>query len=174
MEQTETPVRELIPIKIRPATADDLRFVLHSWIRSFGQSSIKHALNLSEWLICKSYEKILTKRLPEMEVLIAASPEDDTQILGYMAYEEKSQTCALHFVYVKDYIRGERICQRLLERLPRTVLRTYSYPAGKAWANRVIKEFHFNPFHLLGIFIDDPKENLRHDKIEKCVSVPAS
>ena len=175
MEQSK-----LIPIVIRLATADDLRFVYHSWIRSFGASNIKHDLGLSEWLICRSYEKIIGKRLSDMSVLVAASPEDDTQILGYVVYEVRNHAPSVHFCYVKDFIRKEGIGGRLITKaLNGSMSGYYSYPIKNQVSKHLVSKFKlsFNPFHLLGVFIEDPRSpggKKEYDQIKVHSNVSAS
>lgn len=146
-----------IDLNLREMAKDDYRFIIHSWARSFSVSRVISKLHMNEWLACKSYAAILEQRLPAMSGIIACNPEDETQIFGYLVFDDHESAATIHFVYVKDYLRNNGIGSLLSCTLIEKSINS-SYPEYGFLKQVLKKEISFKPFHLLGIVINDPKE----------------
>jgi GNAT superfamily N-acetyltransferase len=106
-------------IEVRPyRKAEDLNFVYSSWLRSYKHSSywakrIRHNVFFAGHQAMLNY--LFAK--PTFQCAVACSPEDPTQIFGYLAYEKATEGAQpiVHFVFVKDDFRKMGVARKLFE-----------------------------------------------------------
>lgn len=99
-------------MNLRPATANDFNFIANSYLKSYRYGpETKH-------LISDIYFDVYKERLNHMidtsQVLVACSPEDEDQILGYVIHGKAHGKSVLHYVYVKHFMRNTKIAKTLL------------------------------------------------------------
>lgn len=140
------------PYFFRPYTPDDIPFIQGSWGSSYYNNVLNYRfLNPDEFHAHHRpiRESILNK--PNVAVIICASKEDPTHILGYSVVESLPNSSAqiLHYIYVKtafrtereakDSAHGERIGSQLVRRsiTKRPVLYTHATIA----AERILKKY---------------------------------
>lgn len=121
-------------VAFRPYRPGDRNFVLSSWRDSY-RNSIRHP-DLSAWIRKSAYHDAhnlyIATALDSDVVLVAVSPEDDDQILGWCAYGDGTR----HYVYVKELYRRRGIGSALLAEMPPGEP-THRTPAGDALLARV-------------------------------------
>jgi GNAT superfamily N-acetyltransferase len=89
---------------IRHQTEHDQSYILNTWLMNFRCSNhlermIRHNVYFEEQT--HLIQKILTKS----KVIVAVDLEHDSQIFGYLVYNEVAHTKIIHYVYVKSPFR---------------------------------------------------------------------
>lgn len=101
-----------LPIKIRPATDQDVAFILNSWLKSYREHG-PIAQHVSNTIYFASHHKILQKVIKRATTLVAVNENDDSQIYGYAVGERIEGHFVIHFVYVKQGFRKMGIATSL-------------------------------------------------------------
>jgi hypothetical protein len=129
-------------IDIRPAEANDVPFILSTWLKGlkYGNSWYKLIQNNVYYQV---YHKVIENILlnPNTRTSVACLKEDPSVILGYMVTTEDR----LHWCHVKVAWRNNGIATKLLPAGITTV--THVTDAGKAIFLKK-KTWIFNPFVL--------------------------
>lgn len=102
-----------LPIKIRPATDNDVPFILNSWLKSYRDNG-PIAQNVPNTIYYAGHHKILQKIIRRSQVLVACDEKDESQIFGYASAERIDGHFVLHFVYIKQQFRKMGIGTSLL------------------------------------------------------------
>ncbi len=107
------------PYTFRPYFKDDVNFIHSSWGQAYYYGDNYHDLLSPDEF--HYYHRPIRERFfnrPTAAVIVCASKEDDSLILGWIAVERplESRGIILHFVYVKAAFKGEGIFQGLLSR----------------------------------------------------------
>ncbi len=88
-----------------------MHFVFKAWISSFEGSPWAGVVPAHVYYdIAKMSINQLLHR--GMKIALAVNPDDDNQIIGFIAYESSGPL--LHYLFVKDLFRGEGVAKALL------------------------------------------------------------
>lgn len=100
-------------ILIRPVEKSDLPFIYNSWLKSYKISLINRYMDDTQYFAYHHdvFEYILNKST--CKCMIAASPSDPQQILGYIVAEHWSAVVLMHWVYVKEAARNVGVARQL-------------------------------------------------------------
>jgi len=103
-------------INLREAQDQDVPFVTNSWLKSYrhGGSMTKHVPNDVYYA---QHHAVLERILPRGVVVVACDSGDPDHILGWMHSELLDEAFVLHYVYVKNSVRGHRIMRSMMERV---------------------------------------------------------
>lgn len=107
-------------VAYRAATADDVPFILDSWMKSWRKSP---------WAGCivnNSYFKVQRETIEQLiargaKLEVACSPTKPTQILGWVCSElttDPEPRTVIHYIYVKDPYLRLPIAATLVQRSP--------------------------------------------------------
>lgn len=98
---------EQLPIILRPATQDDVNFVLNSWLKSFKESSWFNISGKPYW---RGHRLLILKLMRTKELTIACMKDDTNAIVGWSCTEPG----VIHYVYVKRPFRRFGVAKTLL------------------------------------------------------------
>ncbi len=106
-----------IPLAFRPyRPATDRNWLFATWIGCYEKSP--WAGCLPRHLATSVHKAVINTLLDTgMTVTVAVNPDDDDQLIGFIAYEKPQADLygVLHFVAVKDLFRRSGVATRLLE-----------------------------------------------------------
>lgn len=97
---------------LRPGAVGDVAFIRDSWKRGYVDGG--RAPNCERVLLWEGTADLITALLKRSSVFVAVSPEDDTQLLGWVCFERRGRVVILHFVHVKHVFRKRGLCRALL------------------------------------------------------------
>lgn len=100
-------------VQIRNATEADVPFIFNSWLKSYRNSNF--AKNVSNPVYFDFHHKVIEKILQRAQVLILCSPDDSTQVFGFLVNETVDSVPVVHYAYVKYAFRGMGLCSMLLK-----------------------------------------------------------
>lgn len=142
--------------EFRPYVPGDIPFIQSSWGSSYYDGTgIKHDLSPQEF---HEFHRPIREHFlnrPTAAVIVCAWQKDPDTIIGWIAVEKprKSPGLVLHYIYVKQAFKGEKIAQKLVQMaLP---MRPIFYTHLTEKANKIMRknaedftEFIFVP-HLV-------------------------
>ncbi len=128
-------------ITTRPAVAEDVPFILSTWLKGLRFGNLWYRL-IDAKVYFKVYHSVIAQVMskPTVKVTIACLKEDPSVILGYSVVEGNK----LHWVQVKRAWRNIGIAKGLVPVTIDTV--THLTDVGKAIFQK--KKLTFNPFNL--------------------------
>lgn len=102
---------------MRPATPDEMDFVLDSWLKSY---------KFSPWAGVQENHKYFVNQREAIEALLARGavltvaewPETE-RVAGYICHEHKDSVDVVHYVYVKDHWRKMGVGKSLVNHVSR-------------------------------------------------------
>lgn len=102
-------------MKIRPMRDGDVNFILSTWLRSYYEELKRYGQKGCPYpkddVFFQGHQEEIKKNLPGMTVNICVAPDDDNQIIGWAATDNK----CLHYIYVKQVFRKMGVAKKLLE-----------------------------------------------------------
>lgn len=101
-----------LPVVLRLATEADLPFIFNSWLRSYRNSY--QAKQIEANIYYAEQHKILEVLLEKYDTIIACSPEDSTQIYGFINAGYTDNFFTLNYIYVKHTFRKMGVGKMLL------------------------------------------------------------
>lgn len=107
MSETSETVQSARPV-IRLARETDVPFILQSWLRSYWAGN---AFQVDPKIYSRSFHLFISKLLEHSAVWVAAVPEDEDCIAGWLAH----YCNALHYVYVKGSLRRQGIARQMID-----------------------------------------------------------
>lgn len=147
------------PYTFRPYTLDDIPFIHSSWGDSYyGNNGGYQQLTFEEFQ--DRYHRPIRNRILDSKdtaIIVACAKDLPEHILGYIVLEDLADTPfhILHYVYVKQAFKGQRIATELMDRVlhKRPVLFTHqtqiskriitnNWRAGKGYFERFIYTPH--------------------------------
>lgn len=146
---TETLTTPAGSILLRPSVAADLPFVKDTWKRSFRDSPF--AGPIPNHLYHPVYGQVLDYLMgrEDVRVEVAANPESDGQVFGYVVSEEGFDAPCLHWIYVKRVYRGYGVAKSLLKRagipLDSRFYYTFKGPQARKLAQKAPLAIHRQP-----------------------------
>ena len=136
-----------IPICLRQATADDISFVFHSWLKSYYELGFS-SRGVSPAIYFKSQHVLISAILQHSTILIAAPEGDDLTILGFVVFGRIEGQAAIHYAYVKAAFRRAGIGGQLMNTarslLGERIMATHLTELGR----HILKDTVYNPYLL--------------------------
>jgi GNAT superfamily N-acetyltransferase len=104
----------MIPkMKLRAPNLDDANFIFNSWLKSYRNSAF--AKPQCNTVYYSNYKAIVNNLLERGLVLVACNEEDESQVFGYIVYEDlPNDNLLAHYIYVKHTYRKMGIAKRLI------------------------------------------------------------
>lgn len=100
-------------VQIRSATEADVPFIFNSWLKSYrGANAVK---SVSNPVYFEFQHKTIEKLLQRSQVYMLCSPDDSSQVFGYVVCEKIEEIPVLHYAYVKYAFRGMGLCKLLMQ-----------------------------------------------------------
>ncbi len=122
-----TQAAESLPtFSIRGGNADDIPFILDSWVTSNRPGNFGSDNGRSYYPAEKSRIRDLLLRLG-MTIRVAHVPDTEDAILGYAVLEPSPTAAVLHYVFVKRDARRLGICRALVGDLVSTPIVEYAH-----------------------------------------------
>lgn len=132
---------------IRPGVVEDIRFIFNSWLKSYRDANA--VAGVPNTLYFKGQHEVVERILarPGLLVLVACTPEDEKQILGYVVASETKAGTVLHWLYVKHPFRGFGIARELEKRAVHSSS-SVQYSHRTKYVDGIVKRrgYIFNPF----------------------------
>ncbi len=134
-----------LPIRVRPASVDDVPFICSSWLKSYrGADAVKDVPSRTYYYY---QHRVLEELLPRSVTLVACLEDDPNTIVGYLTYEVVDTALVVHWLYLKHTFRRMGIAKELLKlaadaEKPPAIFYTH-YTRACLWAP---KEFSYNPY----------------------------
>ena len=100
-----------IPISIRPLKAEDVPFIIHSWLNTLRYEYPFRYMETPLKSFFSQLQARIKDHMAEIPALVATNTEDDDQIFGYLVYEPG----IIHFAYTKEPFRRLKVFKRLQE-----------------------------------------------------------
>lgn len=100
-------------VQLRNAIEADVPFIFNSWLKSYrGANSVK---SVSNPVYFEFQHKTIEKLLQRSQVYVLCSPEDSSQVFGYIVCEKVEEIPVLHYAYIKYAFRGMGLCRLLMQ-----------------------------------------------------------
>lgn len=138
-------------VYVREHNEKDIPFIYKSWLVNFRDSNNLEAL-IDKQIYFDSHKKIIDKILEQSTCLIAANPDDEDQIFGYVIFDNYKKLQILHYVYVKAPYRRLGIAsllKKLAFKLPHAIVT--SHHTRMSMVLRDKWNLVFNPYILLDL-----------------------
>jgi|GEM_PF-1588207 len=100
-----------LPIVLRLANQEDVAFIFNSWLKSYKTSNF--AKGIEPTVFYSEHHKLLERLLKNYDTIIACSPDDSTQIYGFINGGYTDNFFTLNYVYVKHTFRRMGIAKSL-------------------------------------------------------------
>lgn len=130
-----------LPILLRPANAEDVGFIFNSWLKSFRNS--EYASEIPNEIYFSEHHKLIERLLQKYEVIVAANPEDPSQIYGFICAGLTDGVFTLHYVYVKHTFRRMGIGAALLNAFEHDPEFAAIYTHKSRSAKHLAKKYNF-------------------------------
>lgn len=97
-------------ITVRPATADDLDFIIHSFLMGFWGSPSVRGMNRDEYFVMMRPRFKSALLHPSVLVQVACAEDDPSTLVGWAA----TASDTLIWAYVRKPMRGMGVCRAML------------------------------------------------------------
>ncbi len=134
-------------IKLRGATESDMNFIYNSWLKSYKNSLI--GKTMTNDVFFTNHKQVISEILnsPLTSIVVAVSPEDNDQILGFACIETSPSYNVLHYVYVKFTFRKFGIASSIIDGLGGWDRFKFVTHLPKNWKTVSRKHnVHYNPY----------------------------
>lgn len=127
-----------LAIRIRPFRESDAGTVATDWLKSFHLSHYAGPIPMD--LYWPTYRTAINRLMwsTRVTILMACSPDDDSQTFGWITAERKIQPI-VHFLYVKQVFRHQGIAKMLMAAADIPTGLTFIYTFKTPAAARLIK-----------------------------------
>ena len=102
-------------MKIRPMREGDVNFILSTWLKSYYEELKRYGHKGAPYpkddVFFQGHQSRIKEHLPSMTVLVCVAPDDDNQIIGYLACDNKT----LHYAYTKNVFRKMGVFKALVK-----------------------------------------------------------
>ena len=146
------------PVLFRPYQSSDLAFVASSWLLSYRSSQpTKYIGNDDYYATLHPLVEALARGVRgtgTATTLLAVNPEDSDQIYGWVSYGHLGPVPVLHYVYVKELFRRQKIATQLLDQAGFTHGSAFFYtflPRGAEHLRPLYPAAAYNPFLLFQV-----------------------
>ncbi len=136
-----------LPVRLRNMQAEDKNFILNSWLKSYRKAPAVRRMENNAYFHEQS--KIIKDLLENVNVLIACSAEDSTQIYGYLVSQRIDNVFVMHYLYTKLPFRNCGIGKMLIAGRDHELGKLAAvYTHHTDQANRLAYKYKFmyNPF----------------------------
>lgn len=133
--------------EIRDAVADDLNFILSSWLKSYRQSS-QFARYIPSRLYFEWHQKVIKRILERRttKVRVAYTPGSPEVILGYFVAEDQGDVSVAHYLYVKKAFRRFGIAKELFSNFG---YMEYTHMTDECrWILNKVLSLVYNPYRI--------------------------
>ena len=117
------------PVRVRPAHAGDVGFIIDTWRQSFREESYLFRYNRDLYFRLMSMHITGLMKGAGAMLLVACDPSDEDTIVGFVALTGPE----LHYVYVRDSFRKHGVARLLLSGQD---VETHSFQTG-AFVRRI-------------------------------------
>lgn len=133
-------------VQVRPAGADDLPFILDTWMKTFRTASAAKRVDTS--LYFEGQRRRIYRLLARCDARVIVDPEEPTSILGYVVSELRDGELVVHWAYVRPAFRKFGLLRLLIATAPRHVALTYTHQTdhGRQVGRRL--KAAFNPYAI--------------------------
>lgn len=100
------------PVRLRPATQEDVGFIFNSWLKSFRYSTF--AKDITNTVYFTNHHKVIEDRLKNNQTIIACNDADPSQIFGFINAGLTDGILCINYIYVKQTFRNLGIGKILL------------------------------------------------------------
>lgn len=140
-----------LPIRLRPATQDDVPFLFSSWLKSYKYSL--WAKNITNTIYFAEHHKVIERLLKNYNVIIACNNDDPTQIFGFICAGKVDGIFCLHYIYVKHSFRNLGIGKQLLNAFQHDASTAAVYTHHTRIAERLAPKYNFvyHPYLLINL-----------------------
>ena len=134
---------------IRSAAKADVSFIIHSWLHSFREGDMVEGVPNQVYF--HNHHKVIESILKRATVLVLCLPEDPNVILAWICVEAHENGLVIHYLYVKNEFRKNRLGSKLLAEVltseaPPVVFCTHRVrPMGVEFRKR---GYIYNPYML--------------------------
>jgi hypothetical protein len=90
-------------------------FIFNSWLKSYRNANA--CKSISNPVYFDFQHKLIEKILKRSQVEMLCSPDDPTQVYGYIVSERIEGVIVLHYCYVKYAFRGIGLCSMLMQHI---------------------------------------------------------
>lgn len=104
-----------LPFIFREMVDGDEPFIFNSFLKSFKANST--AYYTDNQIYYKNQSELINYLLDNCHTLIACFPEDPEMIMGYIIYEHIIKTLVIHYIYVKNSLRLQKIASNMIQPL---------------------------------------------------------
>lgn len=100
-------------VQIRNAIESDVPFIFNSWLKSYRGANA--AKNISNPVYFDFQHQAIESLLKRSQVFVLCSPDDQSQVFGYVVCEKLEDIDIVHYIYIKYAFRGMGLGQMLLK-----------------------------------------------------------
>ena len=130
-----------LPIRIRPATQDDIGFIFNSWLKSYRNSHF--AKFITNTVYYENHHKVIEQLVKDNEVKVACNENDPNQLYGYICAGRLDGFFVCHYIYVKHSFRAMGIGKSLLNSFNHDADTASIYTAHTRICDRLAPKFNF-------------------------------
>ena len=137
--------------RLRPMIEDDLPFLFNSWLKSYRFSHFGEKITTTIYF--EDHHKVIDKILKNNQVIMACSPEDSSQLFGYIVAGREDDILVLHFIYVKHTFRNMGIGKTLLDAVGHSSDVASVYTHHTRMADKLSSKYNFvyHPYLMFNI-----------------------
>lgn len=140
-------------ISLREYEETDIPFIFKSWLVNFRASNYLEDI-IDHDIYFEFHKRLVEKILSDSICLLAANPEDESQVFGYIAYRKIKGLNILHYIYVKAPYRRLGIAEFLLdfvfEKKRQTIVTTHYTRMARVLRRKW--NIVFNPYLLFDLY----------------------
>lgn len=142
--------QEGLPLRIRPATNEDIGFIFNSWMRSYRDKGTG-CKNVPTVIYDQNQHKLIERLLQNATTLIACNDEDPSQIFGYICAEYIQGAFVVHYAYTKHSMRKFGVFSHLLNAFQHdaTVAGCYTHQTSVAYRLENKYQLIYHPYLLV-------------------------
>lgn len=134
---------------IRSAMPSDAAFIIHSWLQSFRDGDMVEGV--PNQVYYHNHHKLVASLLRKAAVTVLSDPSAPEVIFGWFCWESCDRGIIIHYAYVKNEFRNNRLGTRILNEIlkseqPEYVFATHRVnPMGFEFRKR---NWIYNPYLL--------------------------
>ncbi len=130
----------IAPCLMRPASKADVSFIYNSWLKSFYDNS-SWAKQIPPKIFFDNHKKVITHIMNSSGMVIAANPDEPSQIFGYGIFQQTSGDIAvIHYLYVKQPYRKLGIGTALFDNIKHQCRHDPVFPCLGTHSTRVFED----------------------------------
>lgn len=133
-------------MSVRPIRSDEINFVLSSWLKSARMTGFWPKVNSKTFFI--NYQPLIETAIERGSIFVGVPKTEPNIIVAYISFEIHKGKLIIHFIYVKNIFRNQRISSHLINHIKKIykiesdILISHYHAA--------FKQYEYNPFLLFG------------------------